>query len=423
MIPPGGPSRFDTAPRTPLQVACVIGTRPEAIKMAPVVHALDGDPRFAVTLISTGQHRDMLAELLPILKLEPDVDLDLMVPGQSAAYPVGATVLELGSRWREARPDLVLVQGDTGSALGGALAAFYERVPVGHVEAGLRTYDLTQPFPEEMNRVLISRLAGLHFCPTAANRENLLSEGIPSGDIFVCGNTGIDTFLHFWAKQEKGVRMIFPERPFGGLAENHPDTFFRASAEPLVLVTSHRRENVDGPFVELCRALARVPVECAGARVLFPVHPNPKLRRTARELLGHVPGVELTDPMPYDRFVEAMARATILVTDSGGIQEEACAAGKPTLLLRHCTERQEGLRRGAIRIVGTNEETIVRAVRELLTDAEALHELTRPTTCFGDGTSAQRILAVLRHVFFHEDRPHDYDGNTQVERVPAVRAQ
>ena len=375
-------------------VGCVIGTRPEAIKMAPVIHALQSDPAFVPSVVLTGQHREMVDELLPVFGVRPDLDLDLMRSGQSAGHIVGRVISELTEHWRDRRPGLVLVQGDTGSALGAAMAAYYERIPVGHVEAGLRTFDASQPFPEETNRVLISRLASIHFCPTSANRQNLLAEGIAPDATFVCGNTGIDAFLDLWRSADP-KQALNPSRT--------------ADGERLVLVTAHRRENVDAVFEGICQALAELAQRRLATRIVFPVHPNPVLRATARRYLEGVSGVELIDPLRYDRFVELMAKATLLVTDSGGIQEEACAVGKPTLVLRNVTERQEGPKNGSVRVIGTRANDIVREATRLLTDEEALGDLSRPSACFGDGLGSQRIVAALRHTLFGKERPVDYE--------------
>jgi UDP-N-acetylglucosamine 2-epimerase (non-hydrolysing) len=244
---------------------------------------------------------------------------------------------------------LVLVQGDTATALGAALAAYYERIVVGHVEAGLRTFDCNQPFPEETNRVLISRVARQHFCPTLANRENLLTEGVPENHIFVTGNTGIDCFLGFWRKEKARMRGLDDERR-------------------TILVTAHRRENADGPFVEICRALVTIAELGLGARIVFPVHPNPVLRRTAERYLKDLSNVEVVAPLRYDRFVSVLARSLLIVTESGGIQEEACTVGKPALVLRNVTERQEGVATGSTRVIGTRKDAIVREVTRLLSD-------------------------------------------------------
>lgn len=390
----------------PLTIDCVIGTRPEAIKMAPVVHALRRDSGFAPRVICTGQHRETIVELLPLLDLEPHLNLDLIEGSRSMSDTVGRAIAELGVYWSGNRPAAVLVQGDTGTAFGAALAAYYERIPVGHVEAGLRTFDRDQPFPEETNRVLITRVAAMHFCPTAANRENLLREGVPAGDTFVTGNTGIDCLHWFW-------RM-------GRVSTNGN------GRGRLILVTAHRRENWGPAFEEICAAIAAIAAKESGVRIVFPVHPNPLLREAANRRLSGVPAVELVDPLPYDRFVSLMRDADLLVTDSGGIQEEACSVGKPTLVMRNVTERQEGVQTGSVRIIGTRADDIVSAVCELLHHDDQRAALSKPTLCFGDGAAAARIVAALRYRLLNGERPDDYQFEPPAEpngRVDPQRRQ
>ncbi len=375
------------------RVHCVIGTRPEAIKLAPVVHALKAHPNFLVDVYCTGQHRELVQDLLGVLGLEPAANFDLMVENQGAARSVSASMERLAEHWRRQPPDLVLVQGDTGSAVGAAMAAHYGRVPVGHVEAGLRTFDPERPFPEETNRVLISRVARWHFCPTEKNRNNLLREGIDRQQTFVTGQTGVDTFLRLW-RQNGAVDTSAPA-PWLSLSER-------------LLVTAHRRENAGRGFDEICRGLRKLARSRPKAGVLFPVHPNPAIRTAVERHLEGLDNVWLVDPMRYDHFVAAIRAATVIVTDSGGIQEEACTVGKPTLVLRDKTERQEGLAHGSVKTIGASAERLVREVSALLESPIAMAQLSRPTACFGDGAAGRRIVQVLLHLLAGGSRPLDY---------------
>ena len=368
-----------------IRVLSVFGTRPEAIKMAPVVRALRAaSERFESLVCVTAQHRAMLDQVLEVFDLEADADLDLMVPGQSPAE-IAAGVLEgLPPILRRLRPDVVLVQGDTMTSFAAAFTAFLERVPAGHVEAGLRTGDRWQPFPEEMNRVLTTRIAALHFAPTTVSRDALLAEGVPAPDVYLTGNTVIDALL----------QTVRPDYTFATPA--------LAALEPgrrLVLVTAHRRESFGAPLRSICEAIRELARRFPDLQFVLPVHPNPEVKATVEEYLCDLPGMHLVAPVDYQEFVHLMARADLVLTDSGGVQEEAPSLGKPVLVLREVTERPEGVAAGTARVVGTDRDRIVAAASELLTSPEAYARMANAVNPYGDGRAAERIAAALAQRF------------------------
>jgi UDP-N-acetylglucosamine 2-epimerase (non-hydrolysing) len=368
-----------------IRVLSVFGTRPEAIKMAPVVRALQQEPsRFESLICVTAQHRSMLDQVLQVFGLETHHDLDLMVAGQSPA-DVAARVLEkLSPLLRRIRPDVLLVQGDTMTTFAAAFAAYLERVPSGHVEAGLRTGDRYQPFPEEMNRVLTTRLASIHFAPTAQAHAALLREGIPVADAHLTGNTVIDALL-------QTVRADYSFRS--------PQL---ASLDPkrrLILVTTHRRESFGAPLRSTCAAIRDLADRYPDLQFVLPVHPNPEVKQTVQELLCDLPGMFLIEPVDYLEFVHLMNRAYLVLTDSGGVQEEAPSLGKPVLVLREVTERPEGVAAGTAVVVGTNRERIVRVAGELLTSRRAYQRMANAVNPYGDGHASERIVAALARRF------------------------
>jgi UDP-N-acetylglucosamine 2-epimerase (non-hydrolysing) len=365
------------------RVLVCLGTRPEAIKLAPVIQALGADGRFSPTLAVTAQHRGLLDQALGLFGLVPDYDLDLMRPGQDLYHVTSAALVGLGPVLEETRPDLVVVQGDTTTTFTSALAAFYERIPVAHVEAGLRTGDPFAPFPEEKNRALTGRLADLHFAPTDLARRNLLAEGIPASAIHVTGNTGVDALLQIAAR----VREDAPVVPLQ-LATLDP-------ARRLVLVTAHRRESF-GPAMEgICRAVAELAAARPDLDLVFPVHPNPNVRRPVNAILGTRPNVRVVEPLDYEQLVWLLSRATLVLTDSGGIQEEAPSLDVPALVLRDKTERPEGVEAGALRLVGTDPARIVAEALRLLDDPAEHARMAAVPNPYGDGRAAERIVSVL----------------------------
>jgi UDP-N-acetylglucosamine 2-epimerase (non-hydrolysing) len=361
-------------------VLCVVGTRPEAIKMAPVILALKKEPWANVRVLATAQHRHMLDQVNDFFGIDPDIDLNIMRPNQALTTLTARLLLELDDVLQAEKPDAVLVQGDTTTVMTVALACFYHRIPIGHVEAGLRTWDMQNPFPEEANRVIAGKLARWHFAPTESSRQNLLTEGVPDSEIIVTGNTVIDALLMTAAQD---LELAVPLDP----------------AKRLVLVTSHRRENFGEPFRNICRALRTLAKNNAEVQFLYPVHPNPNIKDVAYEFLADVPNFTLCEPLDYAPFIAAMKRAYIILTDSGGVQEEAPALAKPVLVLRDETERPEAVEQGVVKLVGSNYERIVEEAQRLLADETAYKAMARGISPYGDGHAAERIVEMLRKYF------------------------
>lgn len=359
------------------RILTVIGTRPEAIKMAPVVAVLRARGWADVTLMSTGQHRELLDQVLDAFALVPDVRLDVMQPNQSLPELTARLIVAMDAHLRGSPHDAVLAQGDTTTVLAAGLVAFYHRIPFGHIEAGMRTGDMLRPFPEEMNRVLASRLARWHFAATESCRQNLLREGIGADRIFVTGNTVIDA-LH------DAVGRIGAAGP--------------ASAEGgrMILVTMHRRESFGEPMREAIRAIRTIADTRGDVHFLFPVHPNPNVRALVHEGLGGHARIKLTDPLGYLDFVRAMRDSFLILTDSGGVQEEAPALAKPVLVLREETERPEAVEQGVVRLVGTDCQAIVASIVELLDSPAAYARMALGKSPYGDGQAASRIADVLQ---------------------------
>ena len=368
------------------KILLVFGTRPEAIKMAPLVKTLQAQPALEVRVCVTAQHRHMLDQVLHLFDIQPDYDLNLMKPGQDLYDITSGVLLGLKSVLTEWRPDAVLVHGDTSTTFAATLAAFYQRIPVGHVEAGLRTGNLYSPWPEEANRKLTSTLAQWHFAPTATSRSNLLREGVAAEAIHVTGNTVIDALLQV---HEKIVTSTFLRQQF------EKDFSFLSPAKRLVLVTGHRRENFGEGFENICQALARIAKNNAGVQVVYPVHLNPQVQEPVRRLLGSVDNVHLIEPLDYLPFVYLMDRSTLILTDSGGIQEEAPSLGKPVLVMRDTTERPEAVEAGTVRLVGTNADEIAGQASLLLGDTEAYEAMAFAHNPYGDGFACEHIAQTL----------------------------
>ena len=365
-------------------ILCIVGTRPEGIKMAPLIKALKREPWARVTVLATAQHRDLLDQVLALFGIVPDVDLDIMRPNQALPELTARLITALDDKFAELQPDVVLAQGDTTTVMTAALVAFYRRIPFGHVEAGLRTHDLDNPFPEEMNRLVAGHLARWHFVPTQRSRQNLLREGIADAIIHVTGNTVIDALLEV-------------------AATDWPLATPLDASKRLVLVTAHRRENFGEPFRAVCRAIRALVERHADIEVLYPVHPNPNVSQVAHALLGDHPRIRLCAPLDYAPFVEAQKRAYLILTDSGGVQEEAPALGKPVLVMRSETERPEAVDEGVVRLVGTDEARIYEEAARLLSDPQAYRAMARGVSPYGDGKAAQRIVAVLRESLLGAD--------------------
>lgn len=359
------------------KVLAIFGTRPEAIKMAPVIAALKDSASMEVRVCVTAQHRELLDQVLELFAITTDHDLGIMRPDQDLFDLTTRMLTGIGAVIEEEAPDLVLVQGDTTTCFTGALAAFYCGVQVGHVEAGLRTHDLAAPFPEEANRVLTSGLTRFHFAPTEWARENLVAENVDPARIWVTGNTGIDALVYVRAQIGKCPR------------DNN-------AAARTILITGHRRENF-GPGIETaCRAIARLARDHPDWSFIYPVHPNPNIEVPVRDLLKGLSNIQLPAPMEYRGFVALMDRSDLIITDSGGIQEEAPSLGKPVLLMRDVTERPEAVEAGTVKLVGTDEEAIVGSVETLLSDASAYRRMARAINPYGDGKASGRIVKILQ---------------------------
>jgi len=371
------------------KILLVFGTRPEAIKMAPLVKHLQANPAFDARVCVTAQHRQMLDQVLQLFEIVPAFDLNLMKPGQDLT-DITAGVLqgmrEVLAQWQ---PDAVLVHGDTSTTLAASLAAFYQRIPVGHVEAGLRTGNLYSPWPEEANRKLTGTLAHWHFAPTTASQSNLLAEGVMPASIHVTGNTVIDALLQVRdrIKRDASLQQSFGER-----------FRFIDPTKRIVLVTGHRRENFGGGFERICEALGRIARNHPDVEVIYPVHLNPQVQEPVRRLLGGISNVHLIEPLDYLPFVYLMDRSTLILTDSGGIQEEAPSLGKPVLVMRDTTERPEAVAAGTVKLVGTDADRIVAQTKELLTNAVAYQMMARAHNPYGDGQACQRIAQALQPV-------------------------
>lgn len=356
--------------------------------MAPVVQELARTPGIQSRVCVTAQHRQMLDQVLQIFRITPDIDLDLMQPNQSLAQITAAIFTRLDPVLAREKPDWVLVQGDTTTVMAAALLAYYQRIKVGHVEAGLRTGDKWQPFPEEINRKVAGVVADLHFAPTEWSRQNLLREGIPEAQVFVTGNPVIDA-LQFVAGQPPTPEVLDLYRQIG--LDSDP----AAEGPQLVLVTAHRRENFGAPLENICRALRMLADEKPGLRIVYPVHLNPNVQEPVHRLLDGVPNITLLPPLDYLPMVHLMKRATVVLTDSGGLQEEAPGLGVPVLVLRAVTERPEGVQAGTVRLVGTNRDLILGETRRLLEDPQAHAAMAQAINPYGDGQAARRIVEAL----------------------------
>jgi len=383
-----------------IRVLSIFGTRPEAIKMAPVVGELRKHPdRVEALVCVTAQHRQMLDQVLDLFAIEPDMDLDLMENDQSPASLTARAVTALTRVLEQVRPDLALVQGDTTTAMVAALAAFYQKIPVGHVEAGLRTGNRYSPFPEEINRHLIGVLATYHFAPTLTAAAALRAEGVSEEAIFVTGNPVIDALLRVVQQPPSAEALALLKRL--GLTEEtgcSGDPPVSASA-PLLLVTAHRRENFGQPLESICTALREIVRRNPRVQIVYPVHMNPHVREPVSRILGGHERIHLLDPLPYEPFAHLMKQARLILTDSGGIQEEAPALGKPVLLLRRETERPEAVEAGTVKIVGTDSERIIAETERLLYDADEYRRMAQAISPYGDGHASERIVrTIIEHV-------------------------
>jgi UDP-N-acetylglucosamine 2-epimerase (non-hydrolysing) len=401
-----------TSKKQPLKVLTVFGTRPEAIKMAPVVRSLRKRPAdFKTTVVVTAQHRQMLDQVMELFHITSDHDLNVMQQNQSLEHVVTEVINKLGPILEAEKPDIVLVHGDTVTTFAAALSAFYHRIPVGHVEAGLRSYDMANPFPEESNRVLTDHLCALHFAPTHQARRNLLKENVDKNRIFVTGNTVTDALFiamkepHQWT--EPKLKALFDPK-------SHSEA--TAPAHRMILVTAHRRESLGPALENVFRALRRIVEDHPGVYIVYPVHLNPSVQKTAEKVLGGHPNIHLIPPIDYLDLVNLLERTYLVVTDSGGIQEEAPALGKPVLVLRKVTERPEAVQAGTAKVIGVEEEGVYKAVDELLTNQRTYERMANAVNPYGDGKATLRILDAIRfHFGLWKERPAEFLGDKPEE--------
>ncbi|HWQ79812.1 MAG TPA: UDP-N-acetylglucosamine 2-epimerase (non-hydrolyzing) [Anaerovoracaceae bacterium] len=379
-----------------MKVMTVFGTRPEAIKMAPLVKRLKEVPEIESILCVTAQHREMLDQVLELFELVPDYDLNIMKQNQTISQITSNVLMGLEEVFQKEKPDIVLVHGDTTTTFAASLAAFYQQIKVGHVEAGLRTFDKYSPYPEEMNRILTGHIADLHFAPTERNRQNLLREGIPAESVFITGNTVIDALLEVAGK------------PYDFEDETLRDIDFEGKR--VITVTCHRRENLGENMEQIFGAIRDIAAEFEDTEIIYPVHMNPKVRETANKVLGNAGRIHLIEPLQYQPFSNLMAKSYLIITDSGGIQEEAPALGKPVLVVRKETERPEAVEAGTVKLAGVFRDTIYEMAKELLIDEEAYGKMARAVNPYGDGHACERIIGKLLDINLPADERHTENG-------------
>ncbi len=368
-----------------MKVLSVFGTRPEAIKMAPLVKRLNSDADIESVLCVTAQHREMLDQVLELFELVPDYDLNIMKPNQTLAMITANVLTGLDPVLEKEKPDIVLVHGDTSTTFASSLAAFYHKIPVGHVEAGLRTYDMYSPFPEEVNRVLTGHMASVHFAPTKRNLDNLVREGIDEKDIIITGNTVVDALL-----EVAGLPYEFEDETLKSIDFEN---------KRVITVTCHRRENLGEYMRNIFGAIKEIADEFDDVEVVYPVHLNPKVREIASEILGDSDNVHLINPLSYQPFVNLMAKSYFIITDSGGMQEEAPSLGKPVLVVRKETERPEAVQAGTVKLAGVEKDAIASLARELLTSKDAYDAMAKASNPYGDGTACEKIVDALKKCF------------------------
>ena len=370
-----------------MKILSVFGTRPEAIKMAPLVHSLNDDPYFEAKVCVTAQHREMLDQVLELFELVPDYDLDIMKEGQSLSDVTASILSGLDSVLSDFNPDIVLVHGDTATTFAASLAAYYKKIPVGHVEAGLRTGDVYSPWPEEANRKLTGVLSKYHFAPTTVSEHNLLNEGVAPENVYITGNTVIDAL--FWVREKiennESLKSSFNQR-----------YSFLDDEKKLILVTGHRRESFGGGFERICESLKKIATKYPNVQLVYPVHLNPKVQEPVNRLLKCIDNIYLIEPQDYLPFVYLMNKAHIIITDSGGIQEEAPSLGKPVIVLRDTTERPEAVEAGTVKLVGTNVDMIVSEVSSLLASPEKYKQMSMAHNPYGQGDACIRIIKALK---------------------------
>ena len=367
------------------KVLFIFGTRPEAIKMAPLVKVFQKDSFFDVKVCVTAQHRQMLDQVLKLFGIIPDFDLDLMKPNQDLYDITSRVLLGLRDIYQNYKPDLVFVHGDTTTTLGSSLASFYQKIPVAHIEAGLRTHDIYSPFPEEINRQLTSRFATYHFAPTEISRQNLLNEGIEETNIVVTGNTVIDALFEVAKNVQKKKIKI---------------DGYDVTDRKIILVTGHRRENFGEGFLNICKALKEIAINYQDIDIVYPVHLNPNVQKSVFELLSDIPNIYLIKPLDYEPFVYLMNQSYIILTDSGGVQEEAPSLGKPVLVMRDTTERPEAVDAGTVKLVGTDKDLIVSSTNELLNNQKIYKLMSEAHNPYGEGKASEQIVEFIKRVVY-----------------------
>lgn len=376
------------------KILIIFGTRPEAIKMAPLVKACREEKTFEVMVCVTAQHREMLDQVLELFEIVPEYDLDVMKPGQDLYDVTARVLLGLRSVLHAFSPDLVLVHGDTTTTLSSALAAFYQRIKVGHVEAGLRTGDIYSPWPEEANRKLTTQIAAYHFAPTSTSQQNLLTEGVEQERIVVTGNTVIDAL--FMALEKIKNDSELEESIITLIHKGISSADFDIKNSRFILVTGHRRENHGNGFVDICNALKEIAQKNPQLHIVYPVHLNPNVRKPVIELLTNIENVHLIEPLQYEHFIYLMDRSFFIITDSGGVQEEAPSLGKPVLVMRDTTERPEALEAGTVKLVGTDRELIIKEAQELIDDKDAYEKMSKAHNPYGDGKACEKIISFIK---------------------------
>lgn len=391
-----------------LKIVTIFGTRPEVIKLFPVLKILKEAGGFTSIIVSTSQHREMIDDLLKLFSIKLDHDLNIIQENQSLVDISNRALSGLDPLLKQYQPDLVLIQGDTTTAFIGALAAFYHKIPVGHIEAGLRSFDKMHPYPEEINRRLISLVTDLHFAPTTQNAQNLLSERIESLKVFVTGNTVIDSLLYIAGRNRQTLNNYLPME--------------RMNSHRLILVTAHRRENWGEPLRSLCYALKELAHKFSDVEIVYPVHLNPNVRKTVFTVLTNEKRIHLLDPLPYEPFVEAMNNAYLIITDSGGIQEEGPSLRKPILVFRKVTERPEGLATGGVKLIGLEQENVVREASHLLNDPIAYQHMIADHNPYGDGHASERIVHAILHHFNLGPRPVDFKAANKTNLSDATHS-
>ena len=380
-----------------MKILTIFGTRPEAIKIAHVLMELRKGSNAVISKVCvTAQHREMLDQVLKVFDIKPDYDLNIMFKGQDLFDVSINSLAGLRDVLKKERPDMVLVQGDTTTAFMGGLAAYYLKIPIGHIEAGLRTYDKYSPYPEEKNRHILGVLADYHFAPTSWARSNLLKEGIPEDKIWVTGNTVIDALQYIVSRQTEIKSRQFWNRYFEEKwGVNLPSTY-DGNNPKLILVTGHRRENFGEGFENICLALKEIAEKRDDVVIIYPVHLNPNVQKPVKSILNEQRNVYLIDPLEYEPFVFLMSNAHLVLTDSGGVQEEAPSLGKPVLVMRNTTERPEGIEAGTVKLVGTDKDNIIKSIMELLDNSEYYESMSKAVNPYGDGRAASRIIDVLK---------------------------